>query len=132
MSLRNLDVESVLRRLAEKRVEDAMAEGKFNNLPGQGEPIDIEEAPADEKARELWWALKLMKQNDFVPDEVRYRKMIDKLKGELSQTREPALIRKLCQQINHFVTKLNTMGTNAISSRVSGVDVDEELRRAGS
>ncbi len=106
-----------------------MAEGKFDSLPGKGEPVEIEETPADEKAKALWWALKLMKQNDFIPDEVRYRKMIDKLKGELAATRDARLIRSLCGQINRFVHKLNTMGTNAIASHVAPVDVEAELTR---
>jgi len=85
MNLKHVDVESLLRRLADKRVEEAMEQGKFDNLPGRGEPIEIDEAPADEKARMMWWALRIMRQNDFIPDEVRWRKGIDKLKTELHQ-----------------------------------------------
>ena len=42
MSLKHVDLESALRRLAEKRIEDAMREGKFDNLAGAGKPLDLE------------------------------------------------------------------------------------------
>ena len=129
MGIRDIDFDSVFRRLADKRIEDAMAEGKFDNLPGKGEPIEIEEAPTDENARATWWALKIMRQNDFVPDEVRWRKSLDKLKAELHKANEPDAIRRLCEQINKLAYKLNTLGTNAIDIAVTGVDVEAELRR---
>ena len=47
MSLKNLDMESAMRRLAERRIEEAMRQGKFDNLKGAGQPIDMEPAPAE-------------------------------------------------------------------------------------
>lgn len=127
MSLKDLDFDSVFRRLADKRIEDAMAEGKFDNLPGRGEPIEIDEAPTDENARALWWALKIMRQNDFVPDEIRWRKAVDKLKAELHTADSEQLVRRLCEQINELVHKLNTLGTSAINLAVSGVDTEAQV-----
>ncbi len=40
MGLQSIDMSAVLRRLAEKRIEDAMQEGKFDNLPGAGKPLE--------------------------------------------------------------------------------------------
>src|SRR3954467_11851646 len=87
MSLKNVDIESALRRLAERRIEDAMKEGKFDNLAGAGKPLGLEPMPAEENARLMWWALRIMRNNDVVPDEVRYRKAIDGLREQLSTTR---------------------------------------------
>jgi hypothetical protein len=130
MGLKDMDIEYVLGRLAEKRIEDAMAEGKFDNLPGRGEPIVIDEAPTDEKARAMWWALRLMKQNDFIPEEVRWRKAVDQLKADLAAADTERQVRKLCTQINALVRKINTMGTNAIDLAVTGVDEEAEVARA--
>ena len=74
MSLKNIDMDSVMRRLADKRIEDAMAEGKFDNLEGAGKPIELEDIPADENARMLWWALRIMRNNNFTPHEVQLAK----------------------------------------------------------
>ncbi|MGN6627747.1 MAG: DUF1992 domain-containing protein [Tepidisphaeraceae bacterium] len=129
MNLKHIDVEALLRRLADKRVEEAMEQGKFDNLPGRGEPIEIDEAPADEKARMMWWALRIMRQNDFIPDEVRWRKAVDKLKAELHQATDASAARALGEQINRLVHKLNTLGTNAIHLAVAPVDIEAEVAR---
>ena len=129
MSLKDVDIGAALARLADRRIEEAISAGQFDNLPGMGEPIEIDEAPTDEKTRELWWALRLLKQNDFIPEEVRWRKTIDGLKGDLHKATDEASVRSLCRQINTLVHKLNTLGTNAINIAVSGVDVEEEVRK---
>jgi hypothetical protein len=129
MLLKHVDIEAGLRRLAERRIEDAMKEGKFDNLAGAGKPLDLEPMPADENARLLWWALRIMRQNDVVPDEIRWRKVIDGLKSELSQTRSESRLRSIAHQINDLVHKLNTLGTNALNMAAAGVDVETELAR---
>src|SRR5437870_12034978 len=103
MSLKHVDLESALRRLAEKRIEDAMKEGKFDNLAGAGRPLNLEPMPADEGARMTWWMLRIMKQNDFTPHEVVWRKTNDKLKDELSMARDEARVVKLVGQTNELV-----------------------------
>ncbi|HTL29157.1 MAG TPA: DUF1992 domain-containing protein [Tepidisphaeraceae bacterium] len=129
MSLKNIDMTAAMRRLADKRIEDAMAEGKFDNLPGAGQPIDLEQAPADENARMMWWALRIMKNNDVIPDEVRWRKMVELLKGELYQATTEPRVEMLCKQINELVRKINTLGTNALRGDVVGVSLEEERAR---
>jgi hypothetical protein len=127
--LKNLDVESTLRRLAEKRIEDAMKEGKFDNLPGAGKPLELEPAPADENARLMWWALRILRNNEVVPDEVKWRKQIALMKLELSKTLDENRLRFLVVEINALVNKLNTMGTNAINIPVTIVDEAGELAK---
>jgi hypothetical protein len=129
MSLRNVDIESALRRLAERRIEEAMKEGKFDNLPGAGKPLDLEPLPADENARMLWWALRIMRQNDVIPDEVQWRKAVDTLKQQLSHARNESAVRHLCRQINELVHRLNNLGTNAINLPNTGVDEEAEVLR---
>jgi hypothetical protein len=122
-------MEGALRRLADRRIEEAMKEGKFDNLPGRGKPLDLEPMPAEEEARLLWWALRIMRSNDVVPDEVRWRKMIDTLKEELLQTRNEKRVKVLVTQINALVHRVNTLGTNALKTAVTGVQMEIELER---
>jgi hypothetical protein len=129
MSLKNIDIESALRRLADRRIEEAMQQGKFDNLAGMGRPIDLEPAPADENARLMWWALRILRNNDVIPDEIRWRKTIDNLKAELADVRDEKRLKQLVVQINTLVYKLNTLGTNAIKTAVVGVDLQNELNR---
>lgn len=128
MSLKNVDIDSALRRLAERRIEDAMREGKFDNLAGAGQPIELEPIPAQEDARLLWWALKILKQNDVIPDEIRLRKQISQWQTQLNSAASEQQVKQLCALINTAVTKINTMGTNVLNMPAVMVDVEEQLR----
>ena len=129
MSLKHVDLESALRRLAEKRIEDAMREGKFDNLAGAGKPLDLEPMPADENARMAWWMLRILKNNNFTPEEVTLRRQIEDFKHELSTASTGHRVGVLCKAVNELVRRLNTLGTNAINIAVTGVSVEEERRK---
>ena len=129
MSLKHVDIEAGLRRLAERRIEDAMKEGKFNNLPGAGKPLDLEPMPAEENARLMWWALRILRNHDVTPDEIKWRKTLDNLRAELAATRDERRVRLLVELINGFVYKINTLGTNGLNTAVVGVSLEDELAR---
>jgi len=129
MSLKDVDITWALRRLADRRIEDAMKEGKFDNLAGKGQPLDLEPMPAEENARLMWWALRILKNNDVTPDEVRYRKAIETLKLELETVREERKLKVLVTQINVMVMKLNTLGTNAMNGAAAVVGVSMEVEQ---
>jgi hypothetical protein len=129
MSLKHVDLESALRRLADRRIEEAMREGKFDNLAGAGKPLDLEPMPADENARMTWWMLRILKGADFTPDEIRLRRQIESLKGELASASTEARVAALVKAVNGLVHQLNTLGTNAIHIAVSPVSLEVELGR---
>jgi hypothetical protein len=129
MALKDVDIESALRRLAERRIEDAIKDGKFDNLAGAGAPLELEPAPAEENARMMWWALRILKQNDVMPDEVKWRKALDYLFAQLDNLTDESRLEPLVRQINDLVRMFNTMGTNAINIAVAGVDLDAERQR---
>jgi hypothetical protein len=126
MSLKDVDLSAAFRRLAERRIEDAMKEGKFDNLPGKGEDIVLDDAPADENARAMWWALRILKNNDFIPDEIRWRKQVDELKARIANADDEAVLPALVASVNQLVHRLNTLGTNAISIGISPLDLETE------
>jgi hypothetical protein len=127
MSLKHVDLESALRRLADKRIEDAMREGKFDNLAGAGKPLELEPMPADENARMTWWMIRILKGANFTPEEVTLRRKIEHLKGELGRATSCPRVEVLVKTINELVRQLNTLGTNAINIAVSGVSLEDEL-----
>jgi hypothetical protein len=129
MSLKHIDLEGALRRLAERRIEDAMQEGKFDNLPGRGAPLELDPMPADENARMTWWALRILKQNDFTPHEVRWRKALDHLRAQLDLLEDESRLEATVARINDLVRQINTLGTNAIDIAATGVDLETERAR---
>lgn len=63
--------------LAEQRIEEAMREGAFEDLPGAGKPLDLH----DDRLvpEELRAAYRLLRNAGFVPPEVEARKEIAEL-----------------------------------------------------
>jgi DnaJ family protein C protein 28 len=60
--------------LVERLIQEAMAEGKFDNLPGKGKPLDLTENPYLEPGQE--WAFGLLKRNGFAPEWIERDKAI--------------------------------------------------------
>jgi hypothetical protein len=129
MSFTHVDIEAALRRLAEHRIEDAIKEGKFDHLAGMGEPLHLEPMPAEENARLTWWALRILRQNDFTPHEVRWRKQIDVLRDQLASAHDEPRVRSLVALVNELVHRLNTLGTNALQGTFASLSLDTELER---
>ena len=51
--------------LVERLIQEAMDEGKFDNLPGKGKPLQFEENPYTEPGQA--WAYGLLKRNGLAP-----------------------------------------------------------------
>src|ERR671912_60386 len=98
--MRQFQIDSALQRLAERRIEEAMRQGKFDNLPGRGQPCDLDSIPVDENARMVWWALRMMRNAGQTPEEVRLRQQVQSLKDELSQAMSESRVRALVGVIN--------------------------------
>jgi hypothetical protein len=131
MGLKDIDIGAVLRGLAEKRIEEAIEAGKFDNLRGAGEPQYLEPLAADEDARAMWWALRILRNADVQTDEIRYRRQVAALRTRIALTRQAAEMSCLVREHNEVVRKLNTMGTNVIRTCPGPLDEAAELARLG-
>ncbi|HEX8476153.1 MAG TPA: DUF1992 domain-containing protein [Pyrinomonadaceae bacterium] len=66
----------------EEQIRKAMAEGEFDNLPGKGQPLDLNayfETPED-----LRMGYSMLKNSNFVPEEVQMLKDIEALREQLA------------------------------------------------
>jgi hypothetical protein len=70
-----------------------------------------------------------LRQNDFTPEEVRWRKSIDYLKARLEKAGDEEQVRSLVAQVNELVYKINTLGTNALKAPVIRLDLETEIKR---
>jgi hypothetical protein len=75
--------------------------------------------------------LKILRQNDVTPDEVRWRKSIEIMKEQLAHLRDEEGLKLLVARINSLVRKLHTLGTNAMNgaSAVAAVSYEAELAK---
>ena len=72
----------------EQKIREAIERGDFDNLSGEGKPIDLDayfNTPED-----LRMAFSILKSNEFVPEEVEIFKEIATLKEKLSETMDEA------------------------------------------
>ena len=71
-------------RIAENRIREAMAQGQFENLPGAGRPLNLEEyfsAP-----EELRMAYSILKSANCVPAEVELLNEVSRLERTIAET----------------------------------------------
>jgi len=69
-------------RVAERRIRDAMAQGEFDNLPGAGKPLDLEEYFATPE--DLRMAFSILKNARCAPAEVELLKDIARLRDAVA------------------------------------------------
>jgi DnaJ family protein C protein 28 len=81
------DVEQVMNRLeslTEKKLREAIENGEFDNLPGKGEPVDLQENPFEDP--DLRVVHRLLRNAGFAPAWIEERKDID-VELERAQTK---------------------------------------------
>lgn len=71
----------VLKLLAERRIEEAMQEGVFDNLTLKGRRLDLSESPWTDPEWRV--GLKVLKNAGVLPPEMQLRKEIADLRGRV-------------------------------------------------
>jgi hypothetical protein len=95
-------------KIVEQRIKEAMEKGEFDDLPGKGKPIPIEDdshVPED-----LRLAYKLLKNADCLPPELLEKKEIRQMEDMLARVPDEKERYKLIKRINFKIMKLNVMG----------------------
>jgi len=91
----------ILATIAERKILEAMARGEFDDLPGRGEPLLLDDELAGVPA-ELRMAYKILKNAGYVPPEVDLQReiisLIDLLDAAEDDTERRQLRRELEQR----------------------------------
>jgi len=92
------DIQRVIEIIAERKIEEAMQEGKFENLPGKGKPL-----PMDEEwfvPPEMRPAVRLLKSAGVLPDWLEYARQIEDAREECRRCWQRAEHEypRICQQ----------------------------------
>jgi len=81
----------IFRKIAERKIEEAIARGEFDHLPLRGQPIPDDEAGIPEEERV---AYRLLKNAHILPEEVQLLKEIAELRQALGAAATSAEKRK--------------------------------------
>lgn len=93
--------------MAEEKIREAMARGEFDNLPGAGKPLALEDdsmVPED-----LRVSYKILKNAGCIPPELELRKEIITLKSLLSTIEEEGEKRRKLKELDGKLLRLNLM-----------------------
>ena len=94
-----------LTTIAEERIRKAQEEGVFDNLPGKGKPLQLED---DSRIPEdLRLAYKILKNANCLPPEMELRKEIFSLRQLLDAATDDDVRRDLRRQLNLLVLRHN-------------------------
>ena len=92
------DIQRVIEIIAERKIEEAMQEGKFDNLPGKGKPL-----PMDEEwfvPPEMRPAIRLLKSAGVLPEWLERARQIEEARAEINccWQRAQREYPRICQQ----------------------------------
>ena len=94
-----------LYKIAEDRIRQAQEEGVFDNLPGKGKPLQLEDdslVPED-----LRLSYKILKNSNCLPIEMELRKEIFNLRQLLNAAIDPETRRELRRELNWLLLNLD-------------------------
>ncbi len=92
-------------RLAEEHIREAQARGEFNNLPGAGRPLVLDNHAA--VPEELRAGYRLLRNSGYLAPEVLFYREISRAEQLLALAREPDRRSDCLQRIASLVTSLN-------------------------
>lgn len=100
-------------KIVEERIKMAQKRGDFDNLPGAGHPLAIEDdrhVPED-----LRMAYKVLKNADFVPPEIEVGREIRQTQDLLDGEKDTSIKYNALKKLNFLIMKLNTMRSGRIA-----------------
>ena len=95
-------------RIVEERIREAQKKGEFDNLPGRGKPLSLEDE--SHIPEDLRIAYKILKNADCLPPEILEKKEIHQMEELLASIPDEKERYKLIKKINYRIMKLNMMG----------------------
>lgn len=96
-----------LHRLAEDRIQKAQEEGLFDNLPGKGKPLNLDDDSS--VPEDLRLTFKVLKNAHCLPIEMELGKEIFSLRQLLDVVMDPEVRRELRRELNHLILDLNVL-----------------------
>ncbi|MBT8762790.1 DUF1992 domain-containing protein [Desulfohalobiaceae bacterium Ax17] len=92
-------------KIAEEKIKEAQSKGEFDNLPGKGKPLNLDED--NHVPQELRIAYKILKNSGYIPPEIQAQKEIKSTLDLLKHCTDEREKYKKIQKLNLLITKMN-------------------------
>lgn len=110
--------------IAERRIQQAIAEGEFDNLQGKGKPIPDD--GLDMVPEELRMSYKILKNAGIVPEEIELRKGIVQLQDLLNACADEQERKVIRTKINEKLLRYN-MIMESRGKRITDVEYTDKI-----
>ena len=94
-------------KIVEERIKNAQRKGDFQDLPGSGQPLNLDDD--NFVAEDLRLAYKILKNADFVPPEIEIKKEIAKTEQLLTSLKDEREKYRILKKLNYLIMKFNTL-----------------------
>lgn len=101
---------TIIEKIAREKINQAIASGEFDNLPGKGKPLVFDEDL--EIPQHLRMAFKILKNANILPEEVQLKKDMHVLRQRLATTPHELERRDLRRKIGDLETRFNLLMEN--------------------
>jgi hypothetical protein len=108
-------------KIAEEKIRQALANGDFDNLPGAGKPLRLDDDSM--VAPDLRMAYKLLKDAHCLPPELELHNEILRLKDLLRGIADETERTQKIREINLVITKLNLLRRRPLSIEARRLDI---------
>jgi hypothetical protein len=118
---------SYFARIAEERIREAQQEGAFDNLPGKGKPLaleDLSRVPED-----LRMSYHILRNAHVLPPEAELQKEIHTLQDLLKYVEEDGERKALAKEIEWKMIRLDLLKRRSFSWQVSRLYGKKLVRR---
>lgn len=116
-----------IHRIVEEKIRKAQREGLFDDLPGKGKPLKLDDDT--HIAPHLRASYRILKNAGILPPEMQLRKEIGHLRQLLSETVCDEEARQLVREINEKILASNILGGFTVTSGMDQVYGDKIIER---
>jgi len=103
-------------KIVEERIRRAIERGEFDDLPGAGEPLALEDDSS--VPEELRLAYKILKNAECLPPEIELRREIEKTEDLLAALPDAAEKYRLLKKLNFLILKVNAVRQASIANEI--------------
>ncbi len=120
----------VFDKIADQKIREAMEDGEFDNLPGKGKPLKLEND--SHLPQEIRIAHKILKNANCLPPELEIRKEILTIEEMLVGIKDEKEKYRQIKKLNYLVMKLNMSRHSSLTLEKNQKYFDRIVDKMGS